>query len=494
MKSLFRLTWLYLLIPFMLFCLGWLRLTIAIPVIALLLWTLWKLWKSTDKSPSLLAVGGGVMWAVLLTGLWVFFSGVGGYAFQNYDFHGRNAILRDLIDFEWPVAYSEAQRGRVRMLVYYTGYWLPAALAGKLFGWDFANAVLFIWAWLGAALAGLHLGSFLKTSFTKAAFLLIGFSGLDALGTILFTREYPALWPPVQHLEIWAGILQFSSFTTQLFWVFNQAVPAWLCILLLLNDPRRDAAALAWALCFFFAPLVSIGLLPFALVKGFGQSGIKRGQILQEARFDLLPAAAAIAALSYFYFSSNTAAQDLGWQSLPWVEAARFILFEAGIFWFLLAPLRWRDPNWIIAGLILLFTPFVQISGERDFVMRASIAPLFYLMTWCGAALAAKETPRLIRTALLGTLIIGSLTPLYEINRSIYRTFEYYFLLDESQRLQPDAEPAAHLEQGGAPEAEHPGALLADDIHTLAFLEDKLSKNYIANVRKSLYYRFLAPR
>lgn len=494
MKSLLRLTWLYLFIPFMLFCLGWLRLTIAIPVVALLLWTLWKLWKSAEKDLAPLEIGGGVMWAVLLTGLWVFFSGVGGYAFQNYDFHGRNAILRDLIDFDWPVVYSEAQRGPLWMLVYYIGYWLPSALAGKLFGWNFANAVLFMWTWLGVVLAGLHLGSFLKTSFLKAALLLIGFSGLDALGTILFAREYPALWPPVQHLEIWAGILQYSSFTTQLFWVFNQAVPAWLCILWLLNDSRRDAAVLAWALCFFFAPLVSIGLLPFALIKWFEQLRVKRKDTSLETRFDLLLAGAIITALSYFYFSSNTAAQDFGWQSLPRAEVARFFLLEAGILWLLLASFRWRDPNWFIAGLILLFAPFVQIGGGRDFVMRASIAPLFYLMTWCGAALTDRDVPRLIRIALLTMLIIGSLSPLYEINRSVYRTFEYYFLLDKVQRVQPDAEPATHLEQGGAPEAEHPGALLADDIHTLAFLEDKLSKNYIANVRKSLYYRLLAPR
>jgi hypothetical protein len=75
----------------------------------------------------------------------------------------------------------------------------------------------------------------------------------------------------------------------------------------------------------------------------------------------------------------------------------------------------------------------------------------------------------------------------------LYTGREYYFLLDQAQRVQPDAEPATHLEQGGAPEAEHPGALLADDIQTLAYLDDKLSKNYIANVRKSLYYRLLAP-
>ena len=46
----------------------------------------------------------------------------------------------------------------------------------------------------------------------------------------------------------------------------------------------------------------------------------------------------------------------------------------------------------------------------------------------------------------------------------------------------------------GAPEAEHPNAILADDIYTLTFMQDKLSKNFIANVRQSLYYRYISSR
>jgi hypothetical protein len=51
-----------------------------------------------------------------------------------------------------------------------------------------------------------------------------------------------------------------------------------------------------------------------------------------------------------------------------------------------------------------------------------------------------------------------------------------------------------HLEQPGAPEGEHPNALVADDIRTLKFMDDELSKNFIANVRQSLYYRFISSR
>src|SRR5258706_1935937 len=305
MKWLTRLTYIYLLLPFVLFCLGWLRLIIAIPIVVIILWMLSRLWKAEDDSAPIhipLSV-------IIISGIWVFLSGVGGYAFQNWDHHWRNAVFRDLITYDWPVVYSSPQQGPLKMLVYYVGYWLPAALTGKLLGWKFANLILFLWTWFGVVLVIAHLNLGLKTSLVKTALLLITFSGLDALGTLLFPGDYPTLWPPIQHLEIWFGNLQYSSFTTQLFWVFNQSIPAWLCIALLANKPRRDLAVLAWALCFFLAPLASIGLLPYLLIEWFEQTRFNIKSFLHDIRFEPLFASSIVVLVSYLFFSSNSAAQ-----------------------------------------------------------------------------------------------------------------------------------------------------------------------------------------
>ncbi len=491
MKWLLRVTWLYLLIPFIIFCLGWFRLMIALPITALMLWVLWRLWNSAESADEPLPRV--TISVIVLTGLWVFLSGVGGYAFQNWDHHWRNAVLRDLITYDWPVIYSSPERGPLEMLVYYVGYWLPAALAGKLLGWKAANFVLFLWSWLGVLLTVLHLNLKLKTSLLKTAFLLITFSGMDALGTLLFAGDYPTLWPPVQHLEIWSANLQYSSFTTQLFWVFNQAVPAWLCVVLMINKLKRDQAVLVWGLCFFFAPLASIGLLPYLIIEWFKETRVNIRDLFKDVRFELLFAGLLIVLSSWLFFSSNSAAQERGFQALALKNVLVFFLLEGGILWLLLAPRLWRDPRWTATGILLLLIPFIQLGSGRDFVMRASIAPLFYLMVWCGEVIYQNVTTRSYRIAFAVILVIGALTPLYEIDRSLYRTFEYYFVLDEDQRAVPHLEPVTHLEQGVAPEAEHPHALIADEIGTFAFMNDKLSKNFIANVRQSLYYRFVAP-
>jgi hypothetical protein len=323
---------------------------------------------------------------------------------------------------------------------------------------------------------------------------------MDSLGTLLFANDYPTLWPPIQHLEIWSGNLQFSSFTTQLFWVFNQAVPAWLCIALILDSRGEvispllqiDAKIFIWSLCFFFAPLAALGLLPYLIIEWFKQADFKSP--FKNLRFGLLLASAIIILVSFLYFSSNTAAQERGFQVIAIKDFLAFFLLEGGILWLLLAPLKWRDPRWAVTGLLLILIPFIQFGSGRDFVMRASIAPLFYLMLMIGETIFQKTTPRLLIITFYLLLVLGSLTPLYEINRSIYRTYEYYFVLDESQRAQPTSEVVTHLEQPGAPEDEHPNMLDADDIQTLKFMDDKLSKNFIANVRQSLYYRFISSR
>ena len=156
MKWLTRTAYIYLALPFIIFCMGWLRLTIALPVVAVILWVLWKFFNSDQESKNEFPAR-ITFYLLIATGLWVFLSGVGGYTFQNWDHHWRNVVLRDLINYPWPVVYASPESGPIKMLIYYVGYWLPAALVGKIFGWDAANFALFLWTWLGILLVTLHI-------------------------------------------------------------------------------------------------------------------------------------------------------------------------------------------------------------------------------------------------------------------------------------------------------------------------------------------------
>ncbi len=100
----------------------------------------------------------GVMLTVIVaTGLWIWWSGIGGGFYQSGDFPYRNAVFRDLIQYDWPVIYG----GEKGMLAYYIGFWLPAAVCGKFVAlftenaaviWQMGNTALYLWALLGVLL------------------------------------------------------------------------------------------------------------------------------------------------------------------------------------------------------------------------------------------------------------------------------------------------------------------------------------------------------
>lgn len=496
-----RLSYIYLTLPFILFLFGWVRLTIAIPLALILLFTLWQLLKqpsTTHYSLFTIHWSPSTVYWLLLTTFWLLLSGIGGYAFQNWDHHWRNVILRDLMNFDWPVYYAQPESGPVKMLVYYVGFWLPSALIAKFTNWQVANFALFIWSLLGLLIVTQYLANFFKTSNLKAALLLILFSGLDILGTLFFLQDYPTIFPPITHLETWAGNLQYSSFTTQLFWVFNQAIPAWLVISMIASlavenkSDTRTELILLWSLCFFFAPLASVGLLPYILIELIKQTDFKSP--FKHLRWEQLAAAIIIFLLSSFFFTANSAAQQRGFQSLPLDKFLVFFLLEGGILWLVLASSKYKDPRWIVTGILLALIPFIQLGSGRDFVMRASIAPLFYLMLMTGETIFNKSASLITRYALLALLALGSLTPLYEINRSVYRTFDYYFLQDTCSACDFSTDPVTKLAQPGKPEEEHPGTLTADALPTLQFMTDELSQNFIANVRQTFFYKYLAKR
>ena len=187
--------------------------------------------------------------------VWVFWSGIGGYFFQSSDHGARNAIYNDLLNFNWPVIYEKG-----RYLNYYFGYWLPSAfltkVISKLFLIDLLKIgefILYIYTVIFVFVIVLQLlkrFSISKKNIIILISCLIFFSGLDICALIIklllkgdfnFSYELAKWWnyddSIFNHIEWWANHWQYSSNTTQLFWVFNQALPA--LSLIHISEPTR---------------------------------------------------------------------------------------------------------------------------------------------------------------------------------------------------------------------------------------------------------------
>ena len=518
-----RIGFLYLLLPFLIFSLGFIKLIYSIPMVLLLIWVATKYWNNSKEDSNLsfeskkdLLIGSSILF------FWVVLSGIGGFAFQNPDFHVRNAIFRDLVAMDWPVIYSYVGQNTNSSygFVYYIGYWLPSALFGKLLGWKMANLALFIWTLIGVHITAGLLMKKTRLSFTKSSLLIIFFSGMDFVG-VLATRiidhgVYPDIWLPIQHLEWWAPGMQFSSFTTQLFWVFNQAIPAWISLLLTINLTSKKTIFLIFALCVFLSPISALGLLLVtvlvALTNRDGQGKLidplrNKGLngfskiVLNEVR-ELITIENCLGgglilftSLIFFYSSSSDVPRQVSAVKIETVYFyIIFSLFEWLILWLALFNQYKKNPLFYLVGVFLLVAPSIMLSGSDVIARRATTPMLLLLLVWCGEYLHLGKGRHRFLVVIL--LLLGALTPVYEINRSIYQTSMYYL----NNQKNPPATGSLYLPNSNKPifpsrpESDHPGKLIADEWYTLSVFNPDSMGNWIGSTSNSFFYRYISKR
>ncbi|MBR3040948.1 MAG: hypothetical protein IKI20_09935 [Lachnospiraceae bacterium] len=352
--------------------------------------------------------------------LYAFFCGIGRLWAQSKDYPWRNAIFRDLILRDWPVMYPKFKGA----LVYYIGQWLPAALPGKLArvfgaGEDAAflvgNIALLIYVTIGLSILFLLLISYFKPKKNGAMILVIiafiFFSGMDILGSLepLGANGY--------HLEWWADIYQYSSFTTCMCWVFNQSLIPWICMALLLKEKNVSQYILIGMSCLISGPFPFIGYFIYAIVFGIKRLVLdirnKQGKVFLKNLFSLSNILSTILVFPFVgsFLLSNViiggeeaigvaTAVDRSGGAVPVFSAAwiylKFILVEFGVYAILIAWKYKKNLMFCVTVLILLIFPFFRMGYSTDFTMRASIPAIFMMYVFCVKFLLEEKDEVLI--------------------------------------------------------------------------------------------------
>ncbi|MCR5484084.1 MAG: hypothetical protein K6F09_00680, partial [Clostridiales bacterium] len=261
-KAAVRLSYLYIAIPFLIFALGFMRAAIAVPVALVTAVCLFFMIKDApalysppkEKKTYIIMAA-----ALIIIFIWVFFSGIGKLSFQTEDHRCRNEIFDLLVNNTWPIKYSYAD-GSSLVLIYYIAFWLPAAVIGKLLGLYAGYLFQVVWAVIGIYLFFM-LASAINKKFSLTILLIfIFFSGLDIIGAVYNRMDLKI----GEHLEWWTYFAQFSSFTTQLYWVFNQSLPAWIITALLYVQKNNKYLVFIVSFSLLASTLPFIGLIPFA--------------------------------------------------------------------------------------------------------------------------------------------------------------------------------------------------------------------------------------
>jgi hypothetical protein len=416
---------LYLALPVALFFAGWFKpIFAALLLVALalgLFHALRGVLSGAAPEPAAVTWPWGLGLAAVALG-WTCLGGAGHLFYANADWGIRDAVLRDLTVVSWPPSYGQPE-GLDLILRAPVAYYLPAATLGKWLGVHWADKLLLAWTGLGMLLFFQLLPLSrqpLRWALGLASVVL--FSGLDIVGGLLFYGT----WPPAgSHIEWWASAFQYSSHTTQLFWVPNHALPAWLAMALFFRHWRHPDflrfAPMLFALLPLWSPFAAIGMAPFyvLLLPGAARA---RWRFLHP--LNLLPALLILAVTGLYLtldLASVPAQSQIGAGGVPldfMVLYSVFCTLEFGLLGLALFR-HGKGPLLAMALLTLCVLPFFRMGPGNDIVMRGGIPALMLL---CLIFLSSLQDLRLNLQDLAGTaviLLIGAITPMEEIYRAL---------------------------------------------------------------------------
>ncbi len=484
----------YLACPFLVFILGWLNLLIALPLLGIVLVALYLSYQSnkTDfihldfaKSKKIIIISLGLIF------LWTLLSGVGGFGLQTEDHHYRNAIFRDLITYDWPVLYQVTElpatdplQGQSTMLVYYMGFWLPAAVMGKLFGYTFANIFLFLWTFLGLSFILYFLWRKFKIFSYQIVLMLIFFGGLSIIGQYIDNQNIKIYYPR------WAGDYVYSSNSWNFFYVFNQLIAPWLFVCLLLNQIPKKNIFFLYSLCFIQGPFSFLGLLPYIIWYTLKDFSFKDwlNQIKLFISFQNLVASITIVAVTYLYFSSNQAASIFKLVPFDLGNYLLFVLLEFGIMSAILFTKFKRNSLFYMVLAMLLLIPFVQLGTGRDFVERVSIPSLFIFMCFVIEYLFTMPN-NWKKKILIGCILVGAIVPAQKIIKSAAVTAMYYtFNVDMVNNVAAKSKALNKLSLKYSKKDE----MICDSIKTVNTIRNQYTANFMGITSKSSFYKLLA--
>ncbi len=446
-----RLAIAYLMLPVVIWLVGWFEWWVGIPAVILLIAAFWHVVSGTwrKKLPATAA-------AVIATAAcWVMVTAAGGvFDTQNGDWAHHRTTHLDLGRYPWPTflpsplaEFTSDEDYSPPLLRYYLGYYIAPALAAQWLGLGAMNWAVPLWTWIGVALILLLFTRERRGwGIALATVFFILFSGMDILRVLVWEGwgwidldikrgGLPGLSVGSDHIEwewLW-GKTQYPSNMTSLMWAPQHFIPAGLYVLLMLQLRRhRRFLAVSGVLAaagLFWSAFVPIGLLPL-IAALLWENGIR-----PFLRWPNLLLAAPLAALITLYLTSGSTDFPSGWiwEGNDWASMIRwvpsFYLSEFLLLVILLLIVRpelRREPFFIASAATLILLPVYHFGIANDLTTRASLPSLILLCWYCAETIIEHLRTRtylqwrysIAIACIVAILAIGSVTAFIELTRA----------------------------------------------------------------------------
>ena len=464
---LIALTVVYLAAPTLVFFLSWLTPLVGIPAATLLSLGVWKCLRDMPGDDPAASGWSGrgiaIAGAAVVAFCWASLSGTGGRSYQNWDHLKHAGILKDLVFNMWPVRYDLPDK--TVGLNYYIAFYLLPAIGGKALGWNAANHLLFVYAFLGAFLSMLWFMVLAGRFSIALAVLFVFFSGQDIAGWFIHVGGIPPVSDEM--LDWWArGLCQYSSNTTLLFWVPQQGIAGWLATALVLHSAihQRSSGSVVfyWSLTALWSPFVTIGLFPFVLLAGAATRGVGAKSFQNLAAGPVVLLIAVLYLMSNMHHSASAPGNGAeskdgfiwalqGYMDGKWPLLFLFYMIEFGAYMALTFSLqrpfsqqeRLSDdapalPSewWWATLILLLLLPLYKLGTFSDLTMRASIPALFVLGVIVARRIASAASISLRTAALTLLVLVGSITACFEMQRASSNNMAFHIWIREAHTVE----------------------------------------------------------
>ena len=461
-KQLMAINMTYCYLPTLLFLSTWVNTFIGLLAIMGIIVSIYfffkdiKFEKALPCSQMYLLLMGEAIFAICL------FAGMGHLWPQTLDYHKHNAVLQDLVRYEWPVVYTQYDTA---ILTYYIGQYLFPALVGKLFGsLRVADYMMGLMGITGVILAFINIlfvtqaDTNKKQSIVLIVFLL--FSGmlfpLQHILDFIFPNQ---LFYPYPHSDVSSvghlntlyfrgGAMEYRSIFTDIQWVHQQTIIPWLCTLMFMNFHKQyKYYALIILPAYLSGTWGFLGLILIALISVLVNLIKEKGKIWRDIlSWHNIFIALGPCIIFTFYFTGNVLGEkpdsegfgfDFSQQHLLYWFF--FCLFMFGIYVMIIAKKNYRDSIFWATVISLIIFP---LSSHCDFIMCTSIPALLILLIYIIEFILAKNTNIIPKTLLIIFLLIGARNPVILIREAaihkIYDHFQEESLIECTNRKNPE--------------------------------------------------------
>jgi len=186
--------------------------------------------------------------------------------------------------------------------------------------------------------------------------------------------------------------------------VYNQCIPCWLIVTLIMLC--KNSRSLGWwgSLLFAYSPWATFGLIPLALAKLI--SGKKAKDLFTVA--NILTPLLFLTVFGIYFKANSTATGVSGFTWTFFVRDGRpatdffisyLILIAVEVLPFVLLLYKRMKKNpmfWTAVGTLMIL-PFYKISEQNDFVMRGSMPALFILCIFMSQMISEITAERILK-------------------------------------------------------------------------------------------------